>query len=431
MLTVARDAWALLLGMMLLMLGNGLQGTLLGVRGGIEGMAPGVLSFVMSAYFLGLLIGARVAPLMIQRVGHVRVFAALASLISAAFILYAAAPNPWAWAAMRLVVGFCFCGVYVVAESWLNDRATNETRGQAMSLYMLVQMGGVVAAQWMLNLADPGGYALFVLISVLVSVAVAPILLSVSPAPFYRTAKPMTLRQLIAVSPLGCFASFMLGGVFSAMFGMGAVYGSLVGLSVQQISAFVAAFYVGGLVAQYPIGWLSDRVDRRRLIVGVCALGALAAASTPVLGVWGVIAAATVFGGCANPLYSLVIAYTNDFLEHDDMAAASGGLLFLHGVGAVGGPLAVGLLMDALGAGAYFLYLGALMALVAGYGLWRMTRRPARDEEAGPYSVLWPSATSVAVEATWDAAYETEDGQPAEPQRPVRVEMTQAGEGAR
>lgn len=408
MLAVFRDSWTLLLGLLLLMLGNGLQGTLLGVRGALEGMTPGALSVVMSAYFLGLLIGARVTPLMIRRVGHVRVFAALASMISAGFILYAAAPDPWIWAATRLVVGFCFCGVYIVAESWLNERATNATRGQAMSAYMLVQMVGIVAAQGLMTLADPAGYALFVLISVLVSLAVTPMLLSVSPAPAFDAAKRMSLRRLMQVSPLGCVGVFLLGGVFSAMFGMAAVYGALAGLTVPQISALVAAMYAGGLVTQWPMGWMSDRMDRRRLIVGLCVAGFVASGLAalgpgyPVL-----LLLAAVIGGSVNPLYSVLIAHTNDFLEPSDMASASGGMLFLNGVGAVGGPLAVGVLMDRFGPGAFFLQMGGLMGLIALYGLWRMTRRAAKSAvETGAHISVLPSASPVAVEIATDVAAE-------------------------
>ena len=396
MIGVIRDSWSLLLGLLLLMLGNGLQGTLLGVRGAIEGMSPSTLSFIMSAYFVGLLIGARVTPVMIGRVGHVRVFAALASMISAAFILYAAQPDPWVWGATRLVVGFSFCGVYVVAESWLNERATNETRGQAMSVYMLVQMIGIVSAQGLLMLADPGGYALFALISILVSVSVAPMLLSAGPTPVFQTSRRMSLRELFEVSPLGCVGAFLLGGIFAAMFGMAAVYGGQAGLSIGQISALVAAIYMGGLVAQWPIGWLSDRMDRRRLIIAICAVGAVAAMVASVADFTGVLIAAAVVGAVANPLYSLIIAHTNDFLKADDMASASGGLLFLNGVGAVGGPIAVGFLMERFGAGAYFAYFAVLLAGVALYGLYRMTQRAAPLDTA-PYAPILASATSVAV----------------------------------
>ena len=155
MLHVLKTSWALLLGMLLLLLGNGLQGTLLGIRGSIEGYDAETMAFVMSGYYLGFLLGSRRATPMIARVGHVRVFAALASMISAAFILYAAAPEAWVWTLMRFIVGFSFAGVYVVAESWLNDAATNETRGQALSLYMIVQMVGIISAQFILTLADP------------------------------------------------------------------------------------------------------------------------------------------------------------------------------------------------------------------------------------------------------------------------------------
>jgi MFS family permease len=408
MATVLRDSWALLLGMLLLMLGNGLQGTLLGVRGALEGMSASTLSFVMSGYFAGLLVGARVAPGLIRRVGHVRVFAALASLISAAFILYAAIPHPVAWAAMRFLVGFCFCGVYVVAESWLNAKADNRTRGQAMSAYMLVQLGGMVLAQGLLVTADPGGYTLFVVISVLVSVAVAPILLSASPAPVYETVKPMTLRELYVASPLGAVSAFLLGGMFSAIFGMSSVYGAEAGLSVEEIAAFVTAIYLGGFLFQYPIGWFSDRMDRRRLIVVICVMGAAAAVMAIFApSFWALLLLAGIMGGVMNPMYSLVIAHTNDFLETDQMAAASGGLVFLNGAGAVGGPVVVGLLMERFGAAAYFVYLAALLGAIVAYGLYRMTRRAAPSaEDTGPYAPVAMTAGPVAVEATQEYVVE-------------------------
>ena len=236
MVQVLSRSWALLLGMMLLMVGNGLQGTLLGVRGGIEGFSTFEMSFVMSAYFAGFLVGSRVAPQMIRRVGHVRVFAALASFVSAILILYPAFTNPVAWACGRIAIGFCFSGVYVAAESWLNNSADNSNRGKALSIYMIVQMFGIVSAQALLAIGDATGYALFIVSSVLVSISFAPILLSVAPTPAFETAKPMPLRTLIETSPLSCLGMFLLGGVFSAQFGMSAVYGTAAGLSVTQIS---------------------------------------------------------------------------------------------------------------------------------------------------------------------------------------------------
>ncbi|MGG7566328.1 MFS transporter [Rhodovulum sp. DZ06] len=409
MLSILSNAWALLLGMLLLMLGNGLQGTLLGVRGAIEGFDPAGLSWVMSAYFLGLLIGSRSAPRLIKRVGHVRVFAALASIISAAFILYAAAPDLVAWAVMRLIVGFCFAGVYVVTESWLNDTATNETRGQALSVYMMVSMAGLVLAQVVLTLADPGGFTLFIVISVVVSLSFAPILLSVSPAPVYETASPMTLRRLYRASPLGAVGQLLLGAGASAVFAMSAVYGSQQGLSVEEISLFVALVYIGGFVFQAPIGWLSDRMDRRLLIIASSGLGAAAAAAAFVAQGEGmlVFAAALLIGGTFNPLYSLLIAHANDFLPPEDMAAASGGMLFLNGLGSVGGPVIAGALMQAFGAPAFFAYLAATLTALCSYALWRSTRRASvAVEDQAAYAAVMPSASPVAVEVAQEVAIE-------------------------
>ncbi|MGD9863563.1 MAG: MFS transporter [Pseudodonghicola sp.] len=410
---VLSSAWALLLGVGLLMVGNGLQGTLLGVRGEIEGFSTLQMSFVMSAYFLGFLGGSRMAPEMIRRVGHVRVFAALASFISAVMILYPVFTSPVAWSLGRVAIGFCFSGVYVTAESWLNNAADNRNRGKALSLYMIVQTGGIVTAQALMLLGDPAGFDTFVLASVLISVSFAPILLSISPTPAFATTKPMSLKQLMATSPLGCVGMFLTGGVFAAQFGMSAVYGARVGLSVAQISGFVATFYIGALLMQYPLGWVSDRMDRRVLILLVAAGGGVGAVVGMALG--GVypmlLAAAFLVGGMTNPLYSLLIAYTNDYLEHDDMAAASAGLLFINGLGAIAGPLITGWLMGdgVFGAPGFFLLMAALLFALSLYALYRTTQRPAIPvEDTGAFAPMSPASTPVAVELAQEYAIETE-----------------------
>ncbi|MEM7441001.1 MAG: MFS transporter, partial [Pseudomonadota bacterium] len=398
---VVKNSWALFLGMFLLMLGNGVQGTLLGIRGAHEGFSAGTMSVIMAGYFVGFLGGSQITPRLIRRVGHVRVFAALASFVSAALILYAFAPYQIAWFALRVVVGFCFSGIYVTAESWLNDSVENETRGQALSAYLIVQMMGIVAAQYLLTLADPNGYQLFVIISVAVSLSFAPILLSVSPAPIFQTTKRMSFGQLFHSSPLGFMGMFFLGGIFSALFGMTAVYGTEVGLSVAQISTFVAAIYLGGMLCQFPIGWASDRMDRRLLIIAVtvvgsavCVLAYFAAGSFVVL-----LITAFFIGGTSNPLYSLLLAYTNDYLDHDDMAAASGGLIFVNGVGAIAGPLVVGWLMGNFGPSSFFLFVCALMAVIAVYAFFRMFRREAPAvEDTGVYTPIFPAGSPVAAE---------------------------------
>ena len=407
MLHVLTTSWALLLGMLLLLVGNGLQNTLLGIRGAIEGYDAETMAFVMSGYYVGFLLGSIRATPMIARVGHVRVFAALASTISAAFILYAAAPQPWVWTLMRFMVGFSFAGVYVVAESWLNDAATNETRGQALSLYMIVQMVGIISAQFILTLADPGGYLPFVIMSVLVSVSFLPILLSAGTAPPFRTTQRMSLAQLFRISPLGCIGTFLLGGVYAAIFAMGSVFGTARGLTVPQISAFVAAIYTGGLVFQYPIGWISDRMDRRRLILVLTAVGAVATLAGALASdrYAAVLALGFVIGGVANPLYALIIAYTNDFLGHEDMPAASSGLLFINGLGAMAGPFLIGVMMTRFGPDAYFVYVGGLFALIAAYAGYRMTRRAA-PPSSEPYAPVLPQASAVAVEVAQEVAIE-------------------------
>ncbi len=409
MISVLSSSWALLLGMMLLMVGNGLQGTLLGVRGSIEGFATFEMSLVMSAYFLGFLGGSRMTPDLIRRVGHVRVFAALASFISAVLILYPALPNTGAWIIGRVIIGFCFSGVYVTAESWLNNAATNENRGKSLSLYLIAQMVGIVTAQGLLVLADPSGYELFVISSVVVSISFAPILLSVSPTPAFDTTKPMSLRELLNISPLGVVGMFILGGIFSAQFGMAPVYGAEAGMTIGEISAFVASFYVGALVVQYPLGWMSDRMDRRVLIFFVAVIGGASAILAMVGGDTFVVLliAAFLVGGMSNPLYSLLIAYTNDFLEYEDMAAASGGMVFINGLGAISGPIITGWIMEVYGPSGFFLFIAALMAALAGYAAFRMTQRAAPSvDHTGTYAAISPASTPVAVESAQEYAIE-------------------------
>lgn len=423
MFKVFISSWALFVGMFMLMVGNGLQGTLLGVRGGLENFSTFQMSIVMSAYFVGFLGGSRLAPEMIRRVGHVRVFAALGSTISAVLILYPVLPEVWAWTLGRILIGFCFSGVYVTAESWLNNGATNETRGQSLSLYMLAQMSGIVLAQGILSVGDVSGYTLFIIPSVLVSLAFAPILLSVVPTPAFDTTRPMKIKNLIQTSPLASVGMFLLGGVFAAQFGMTAVYGTQAGLSVAQISLLVSVIYVAALAAQYPIGWISDRMDRRLLIIGLAALGGagalLAAMSNGSFLV--ILIGAAIVGGTSNPLYALYIAYANDFLEHEDMAAASAGFIFINGVGAIMGPIILGYVMGLFGEAAFWVVVAILMLVMAAYGFVRVLQRPSDTaiEDQVSYSPVMANASPVAMELAQEIYIDTElDDQAAELDNP-------------
>ncbi len=426
MLMVLNKSWALLLGMLLLMVGNGLQGSLLGVRGSAEGFSPFTMSIVMSAFFFGFIIASRMTPLMIQRVGHVRVFAALGSIISAVLLLFPALPYAGFWIIGRVILGFSFCGLYVTAESWLNNASTNATRGQALSLYIIVQMLGVIAAQAILNLPDPSGFLLFVIPSVLVSLAFAPILLSVTPTPAFESTKRMTLRELFTSSPLGCVGMALMGVVFALQYGMAAVFAVEAGLTLAQTSIFVASFYVGALIFQYPLGMLSDRIDRRLVIAGTAGMGGAAAIVAALFSgnFYVLVTAAVLVGGSANPLYSLLIAHTSDFLDYEDMAAASAGLQFLNGIFAVIGPIVTGYFMVQTAPQAFFVLIAVPMILVMGYALYRATKRPL-VEDPNDYVPMMHTSSVMSLEAAheiWnDEAEDADARQGAEPRTPAQA----------
>ncbi len=408
MLHVLSGVWALLLGIVLIMLGNGMHFTLIGLRGGIEGFSAAELAIVTSGYFMGFLSGARYTPVLIRRVGHVRVFAALGSFMSAGLIALPLLAEPWAWTVLRILIGFCMSGIYVAAESWLNNASTNETRGKVLSAYMIAQTLGIIGAQGLLTLGDAGTSVLFICASILVSISFAPILLSVAPAPAVEVARPMSMRDLFVSSPLGTVGIFLLGGVYATQSGMGAVFGTQIGLSAAQIALFVAMLFAGALVMQYPIGWLSDQMDRRKLIFGAATLGAASCGLGWLMGggLWPLMAAAFFAGGVTTPLYALFLAYTNDFLAAEDMPAASGGLVFTFGLGAIAGPLATGWAMQGLGPFAFWLVLGATFGAIAFYALYRMTQRaPIPAEQTESYLGVLPTASAVAVEAAgaWSA----------------------------
>lgn len=427
MRTVLFRVWPLLLGIVLIMLGNGMHFTLIGLRGGIEGFSAAELAIVTSSYFVGFLSGARFSPVLIRRVGHVRVFAALGSFMSAGLIAFPLVTEPWTWTILRLLVGFCMSGIYVTAESWLNDAATNETRGKVLSAYMIAQTLGIIGAQGLLTLGDAATSVLFICASILVSISFAPILLSVAQAPAVEVARPMSLRKLFSESPLGTVGIFLLGSVYATQTGMGAVFGSQIGLTASQIALFVAMLFAGALVLQYPIGWLSDHIDRRKLILGAALLGA----TSSVLGwisegsLWPLMIAAFLAGGVTTPLYALFLAYTNDYLSAEDMPSASGGLVFTFGLGAITGPLVSGWAMQRLGPFAFWPVLGTTFLAIMLYALYRMTQRAhVAVEDTESYLSVVPTASPVAVEAAgvWavehaEAEAEAEHQDDANPER--------------
>jgi MFS family permease len=409
------SSWALFLGIALIMLGSGLQGSLLGVRASLEGFPTAVTGLVMSAYFVGFLAGSTLVPRLVKRVGHIRVFAALASLASAAVLVHSIYVTPFGWGAIRLVTGFCFAGLYIVAESWLNDRANNETRGQLLSVYMVVMLVGAGSGQFLLNLADPASFELFVLISVLVSLALIPILLTAAPAPEFHTPSSVSLRQLYRISPLGVLGTLGTGMAQGGLVGMGAVFATEVGFTIAEVSIFMAAVMFGGVLFQWPVGRLSDRFDRRHVLTIVTFLAAICAiAATMVAGpfagiapTWAIFALICVFGGMNMPMYSLTIAHANDYLEPSQMVAASGSLVLVGGIGAAFGPVTLAGLMSALGPTGFFWGLGLVHAAIGFFALYRMSRRASRPlEDQGAFVPVPPRASPVACYLAPDTSVE-------------------------
>lgn len=415
MITAVLSCWALFIGFGLLMLGNGLQGTLLSLRASFESFPTTTTGVIMTCYYVGFGAGSLLVPRLVRSVGHVRVFAALASLASAVVLLHTILVLPFAWIAMRIITGVCMAGLYLVIESWLNDIATNETRGQLLSVYMVVMMTGMGLGQLLLNLADPRGFELFVLVSVLISFALIPMLLSAGRAPQFSSPEPISLRALYRTSPLGITGSFSTGVAQGSMFGMGAVYANIIGMSIVDVSLFMTAFSIGAVVLQWPIGWLSDRIDRRKVIVFVTAasaalsLLALAASqhSTRTL-----VITMAIYGGISVPLYSLFIAHTNDHLQPGQRIAASAGLVMVNGMGAAIGPVLSAAVMSRFNADGFMYFLCFNHAAITAFGLWRMTRRdPIPLSEQPHYAAMAPRGSPLAVGVASRTVFEKEDGE--------------------
>ena len=368
--------WALFLGVLAMMLGNGLQGTALGVRATSEAFAVTVIGFIQAAYYVGFLAGSKFTVRALRKVGHIRVFAALASLASTSFVLPALFVNPVLWLFMRLVTGFCLAGLYVVIESWLNDQTEPENRGRTLSIYMVVTMSGVTGGQLLLNVADPDGFELFVIASVLVSLALVPMALSESSAPRLPAVSTLKFSELFAVVPTGITVMFFSGVAAGAIFAIGPVYAASIGMTNAQISFFMASALIGSVLFQMPIGSLSDRVPRRGVMIA-CALGATAASIFGAGTGTGTDALVAMFiiGGTSIPMYSLAIAYTNDWITDDQRVGASGFLVMVNGVGAIVGPLAAAVLISGIGTSGFFWTLAIAHALAAGYLLFRIIAR--------------------------------------------------------
>ena len=367
-------AWPLFLAMALIILGNGLQGTLIGIRATLEGFPPAVTGFVMSGYFVGFLFGSSVTPRLMWQVGHVRVYAGLASLASTATLAHLIVINPIAWGFFRIITGFCLAGLYIIAESWLNGVSTNANRGRLLSVYMLTFSVAMAAGQGLLRFDDPGGFKLFIVASVLVSLAVVPISLTPTRAPAFEEPTGVPIRDLFTAAPLGMVTVIITGLSNGAILSGGPVYGAEAGMNAPRIGVFIAATLLGQLFFQLPIGALSDRISRRRVIFGVTTMAAVVAAFAMELDPLGrpFLLIAFVFGGMTYPMYSLAISHVNDVVPEDKLVAASAAMIMANGVGAITGPIIATVSVAFLGPIGFWFSLAAVhgsLAVFAGYRL--------------------------------------------------------------
>jgi MFS family permease len=395
-LSALTATWPLLLGMGVLMLGAGLQSTLLGLRATLEGFPTLVTGVVMSCYYVGYVLGTVVAPPLLRQVGHIRVFAALAAIASVAILIQGCFVNPFTWGAMRLVSGLCFAGIYVVAESWLNDSASRANRGRLLAVYMLVLYVGLGAAQFLLIVSNPLTPTPFMLVSVLISLAMVPIVVSAQALPQHAVPRKVRLLALYRNTPFGVVGITASGLISSIIFSMGPVYAGLSGLDKTSIATFMGMSILAAVATQYPVGRLSDRIDRRTVIAGVCTIATLVAGSIIAFGDMShalFLALAAVFSGLVLTLYSLSVSHVNDKLEPGQMVGASSALLLVNGAAAAAGPVLAGSLMAAFGPRAYFATLATLTGALAAYDMWRKSRRsPVPPSQKGPFIRAQPRA---------------------------------------
>lgn len=401
--TERRSIAPLFVALALLMAGNGLQGSLIGIRASLERFPTFVTGLVIAAYYGGFLLGSMATPRFLWEVGHVRVYAGLASLASAAVLVEAVFVNAPVWVAFRLLTGFCLAGLFVAAESWMNASSGNRTRGRLIGTYMVVVMGGNAAGQLLLNAADPVGVRLFILASVLVSLAVVPIAMVGAGGPELEVARRMPVREILRVAPLGVVGILVVGMGTGALLGMGPVWATISEVGVTRVSVFMLLTLVGGTALQWPLGLLSDHVSRRRVILGVTLAAAVAAAVTAPLppGSALVLAGGFVVGATVYPMYSLCVSHINDFLPGETRVAAASAIIFVYGVGSLLGPLVVAGVMHLFGAASFWWSLAGIHGSLGLYAVYRLIVRTRIDLPRKPRYMPIPARSGALLLHRW------------------------------
>lgn len=403
----------LLLGAAILLAGQGLQGTLLPVRASLEAFSVFSIGAIGAAYFLGFTLGCLRGGELVRRVGHVRVFLAMSALASATPLVHGMILNPYAWGLLRTLSGFCFAVLYVVIESWLNECSSNENRGIIFSTYVMITLTVLAAGQMMTLMYDPVGLELFIVASVLVSLGALPVALSTSPSPKQPKSVRVDLRRLFRISPagtLGCMAVGMANGSF---WSLAPVFTTAVSDDTSLAAWFMTSAVIGGALLQWPLGFASDRLGRRNVMLAVALLGVGVSAYIVLfvdqLDFFGLNLAGAVWGALAFPLYAITVAHANDFAEPDDFVMVSSGLLLMYGTGAVIGPFLASALMQAHSASGLFAFAGIAHFLISLYILVRMFRR-----RSAPSEDQIPFGDALASTHTASAVYEEEVQQAAE-----------------
>ena len=407
---VLKNSWALFLGMSFIMMAYGFQGSLLGVRAVQEEFSLTATGFMMSGYFVGYFIGAATIPNVISRVGHIRVFAAFASLASLVILMHSILISPFIWFLLRVLTGISMVCIYTVAESWLNDRSSNKNRGSVLSVYMVILYGSLGLGMFLLNFSTPKNFEPFILISVITSLALIPILLTKKKPPTFKKIKVMTLKDLYEASPFGMVSSFLYGIVQSALFTLLAVYATSMNFTILEISIVTFLLAISGAIAQFPIGKISDIYDRRKVIIfstfgaAIFAIFSILVSRQMYLPE-GLATSKTwfyiffiLFSFCSLPMFSLILAHTNDYISKEKFVAAGAGLQFTFGFGAMSGPFLCSIIMDIVGSNGFFVFLFFFHSLIGVYGIYRMKIRPTIDNPDSQFVAMPQTITPAGIE---------------------------------
>lgn len=391
--------FALLLGVAILLIGAGLHGILLPMRGVAEAFPTSALGLMTAAYSLGYVVSCITTPLVVQRVGHIRAFAVFAALGAATALVTLLIIHPVAWIGLRAINGICIAGLMMIIESWLNEKSTNENRGTVFSIYMVVNLGSVTGGQMLLATADPMGFSLFALVAIAITLSLVPIALTRLEAPQPIAGVKLRLGKLYRASPVGLVGCLTVGLANGSFGGLGPVFAAQSGLDATGVALFQSAAVVGGAVAQLPLGKLSDRIDRRKVMIGCCVVAALLGPGlifAAGLGAGALIAAAFLFGMAIFPLYGLSVAHANDFVAREDFVETSGGLLTTYGIGAVAGPMIAAGIMQAVGGWGLYVYTAAIHVGFCAFAIYRMRQRQSPTQKDN-FVDMQPAATPQAV----------------------------------